>query len=429
MPHTLNLKNFSFLIYGLGVSGKSTLSYLKKRKAKNLFIWDDDKYTRKRFKIKNKRLKNEFKNAHYIVLSPGVNIKNAKFSNELKKYRKKIITDLDLLYLSNNKFKSIVITGTNGKSTTSKIIAHLLKKNKFKVELGGNIGTPVLNLNTRQDTFFIIEASSFQLSYSKFIHPNYALLLNITNDHLDWHGSKQNYINSKFRIFNLQNKNDYALINNNLAKIYKRKRYLGKRINLKIKDYLKIKSKINNDYLNLKINDENMGFVLSISKILKIKQKLFIKSLKSFKGLPHRYEIFLKRKNVTFINDSKATTLEAAKFALNNSKNIYWIVGGLPKYRDKISLIRNKKDIMRCYIIGKNLNFFKKQFKNKIKFSITRTLRGSILKIFKDIKSSKEKKVTILLSPGAASFDQFNNFENRGNIFKKLCRFYAKKFI
>jgi len=219
------------------------------------------------------------------------------------------------------------------------------------------------------------------------------------------------------------------LINNNLTKIYKKKRYLGKRINLKIKDYLKIKSKINNDYLNLKINDENMGFVLSISKILKIKQKLFIKSLKSFKGLPHRYEIFLKRKNITFINDSKATTLEAAKFALNNSKNIYWIVGGLPKYRDKISLIDNKKDIVRCYIIGKNLNFFKKQFKNKIKFSITRTLRGSILKIFKDINYSKEKKVTILLSPGAASFDQFENFENRGNIFKKLCRSYAKKFI
>ena len=429
MPNTLNLKNFSFLIYGLGASGKSTLSYLKKRKVKSLFIWDDNKYIRKRFKIKNKRLKNEFKNAHYIVLSPGVSIKNAKFSKELKKYRKKVITDLDLLYLSNKKFKSIVITGTNGKSTTSKIIAHLLKKNKFKVKLGGNIGTPVLNLNVRKDTFFIIEASSFQLSYSKFIHPNYALLLNITNDHLDWHGSKQNYINSKFRIFNLQNKNDYALINNNLAKIYKKKRYLGKRINLKIKEYLKIKSKINNDYLNLKINDENMGFVLCISKILKIKQKLFIKSLKSFKGLPHRYEIFLRRKNVTFINDSKATTLEAAKFALNNSKNIYWIVGGLPKYRDKINLIKNKKDIKQCYIIGKNLNFFKKQLKNKIKFSITRTLKGSILKIFKDINSSKEKKLTILFSPGAASFDQFKNFENRGNIFKKLCRSYAKKFI
>ncbi len=429
MPHTLNFKNFSFLIYGLGASGKSTLNFLKKKKTKNLFIWDDNKYIRKKFKIENKRLKNEFKNAHYIVLSPGVSIKNAKFSKELQKYRKKVITDLDLLYLSNKKFKSIVITGTNGKSTTSKIIAHLLKKNNFKVKLGGNIGTPVLKLNVRQDTFLIIEASSFQLSYSKFIHPNYALLLNITNDHLDWHGSKQNYINSKFRIFNLQNKNDYALINNNLTKIYKKKRYLGKRIDLKIKNYLKIKSKINNDYLNLKINDENMSFVLSISKILKIKQKLFIKSLKSFKGLPHRYEIFLKRKNITFINDSKATTLEAAKFALNNSKNIYWIVGGLPKYKDKISLIDNKKDIIRCYIIGKNLNFFKKQFKNKIKFSITRTLRGSILKIFKDINSSKEKQVTILLSPGAASFDQFENFENRGNIFKKLCRSYAKKFI
>jgi len=103
------------------------------------------------------------------------------------------------LYLSNSKFKSIVVTGSNGKSTTCKIIAHLLKKNKFNVELGGNIGTPVLNLKIKKNIFFVIEASSFQLSHSKFIHPNYAILLNITNDHLDWHGSMQDYIKSKFK--------------------------------------------------------------------------------------------------------------------------------------------------------------------------------------------------------------------------------------
>ena len=123
----------------------------------------------------------------------------------------KIITDLDLLYLSNLKFKSIVVTGTNGKSTTCKIIAHLLKRNKFKVSFWWKYRYSCFNLKIKDD-FIVIEASSFQLSHSKFIKPNYALLLNITNDHLDWHGTMKHYINSKFKIFKLQKKKDFALI-------------------------------------------------------------------------------------------------------------------------------------------------------------------------------------------------------------------------
>ena len=106
----------------------------------------------------------------------------------------------------NYKFKSIVVTGTNGKSTTCKLLAHLLQKNKYKCVLGGNIGTPILSLKNSKNSFVIIEASSFQLSYSKFIRPDYALFLNFSNDHLDWHGSKNNYLNSKLKIFHLQKK-------------------------------------------------------------------------------------------------------------------------------------------------------------------------------------------------------------------------------
>ena len=139
------------------------------------------------------------KKVDYIVLSPGISLKNTKYKKNLKKYKKKIITDIDLFYLSNLKFKSIVVTGSNGKSTTCKIIYHLLKKNNFKVKLGGNIGNLVLNLKIRKNTFLIIEASSFQLSHSKFIHPDYAILLNITNDHLDWHGSMQSLYKVKIK--------------------------------------------------------------------------------------------------------------------------------------------------------------------------------------------------------------------------------------
>ena len=112
-----------------------------------------------------------------------------------------------------------MVTGTNGKSTTCKIIYHLLKRCGYRCALGGNIGTPVLNLRLKENTVLIIEASSFQ-PHSKFVKPNYALLLNITNDHLDWHGSMRNYINSKFKIFALQEKSSFALVNKNFKKFF-----------------------------------------------------------------------------------------------------------------------------------------------------------------------------------------------------------------
>ena len=430
MSHTLNLKKFSFLVYGLGSTGHSIIKYFKKRRIHNFYVWDDNVKLRKKFGSKNVvNLKNILKEVDYIVLSPGISLKKTKYKKNLIKFRKKIITDIDLLYLSNSKFKSIVVTGSNGKSTTCKIIAHLLQKNKFNVELGGNIGTPVLNLKIKKNIFFVIEASSFQLSHSKFIHPNYAILLNITNDHLDWHGSMQDYIKSKFKIFHLQKKNNFALVNNNFKNIFKRKKYLSKLVSFKFKDYKKIKFKINNKYLKSSTNDENMNFVYALAKILKINNHSFIKSMSSFVGLPHRYEIFFKRKGITFINDSKATSLQATKFALASSKNIYWILGGLPKDKDKIDLKYIKNNIIKSYIIGKNIIFFKKQLQNKVQFSVTKNLKNAIISALKDIKLLKKINNTILLSPGAASFDQFKNFENRGNEFKKLSILYAKKFI
>ena len=147
--------------------------------------------------------------------------------------------------------------------------------------------------------------------------------------------------------------------------------------------------------------------------------------MNSFVGLQHRFEIFLKKRNITFINDSKATSFQATKSALSSKKNIYWILGGLPKQRDKIDLRGIKKNIIRSYIIGSKINFFKKQLKNKIKFTVSKNIKNALIKILKDVNYSKNIKNTILFSPGAASFDQFKNFEERGKEFKRLCRKYA----
>ena len=418
----------SFLIYGLGLSGQSVVKFFKKNNIKNYQVWDDN--NKSLFKTKRaSNLNNTLNKVDYIVLSPGISLNNLKNKNKLIKFKKKIITDIDLLYLLNKNFKSIVVTGTNGKSTTCKLISHLLKKNKFKVLLGGNIGTPILDLKIKKNSYIVIEASSFQLSHSKFICPDYAFLLNITNDHLDWHGNKKNYIDSKFKIFSLQKNKHFAIINKKFKEIFKKKKFLSKLIIPKIKNYKNIKYKINNFYLKSIINDENMSHAYIFSKLLKISEKNFIKAMKSFVGLSHRYEFFLKRKNIIFINDSKATSFEAAKYALSSSKNIYWILGGLPKENDKIVLKDVKKNIVKSYLIGNNINFFKKQIKNKINFLVSKNLKVSIINIFKDIKLFNKKNNTILLSPAAASYDQFINFENRGDEFKRLCKFYAKKYL
>ena len=172
-----------------------------------------------------------------------------------------------------------------------------------------------------------------------------------------------------------------------------------------------------------------MSFVYTLSKLLKISEKSFFKSMKSFKGLPHRFEIFLQRGNTIFINDSKATSFTAAESALRSLKNVYWILGGLPKRNDKLVLSKIKKNIIKCYLIGKNINFFKKQIKDRIDFSITKNLENSIIKISQDLELQTQINKFILLSPGAASFDQFENFEKRGEEFKRLCKKYVRKFI
>ena len=425
MLKSSKLKELSFLVYGLGLSGISVVNFFKKNSIKNFKVWDDkNKNVYKNYKSKN--LVSTLKQVDYIVLSPGISLlKNKKLS----KFKKKIITDIDLFYLYNNKSKSIVVTGTNGKSTTCKLLAHLLQKNKFKCSVGGNIGTPILNLKNFKNSFVIIEASSFQLSHSQFICPDYALFLNFSNDHLDWHGSRVKYLNSKFKIFHLQKKKNFAIINKYLKKKFIKNSFSGKLLFPKIKDYRKIKKKIENSYLTSNINEENMSFVYTISKLLKISDKSFLKTMKSFKGLPHRFEIFLKRKNITFINDSKATSFTAAESALYSLKNIYWILGGLPKRNDKLELSKFKKNIIKCYLIGKNINFFRDQIKNKVDFSLTKNLKNSIINISKDIKLQNHTNKSILLSPGAASFDQFENFEKRGEEFKRLCKKYVRKFV
>ena len=422
------LSGLSFAIYGLGLSGNSVLQYLKKNKVKekNIYCWDDEL---KKKKFNKKKFNKSLDFVNYIVVSPGVDIIKSIFKTKLLHNKNKIITDLDLFFMQNLNVKSIVITGTNGKSTTCKLLEHILKVNKFSVKLGGNIGKPILDLPIKKNSFVVIEASSFQLAYSKYIKPNYAAILNITKDHLDWHRSLKNYISSKFNIFKLQKVSDKAFLNEKkLINVFLKKKFKSRLIRLdKISKNKILINKINNTYLTTRPNIENLNFAYNISKYLKINKNNFIKAINSFKGLPHRHELIYESKNLTIINDSKATSFDAAKFALEKNKNIYWIVGGLPKLGDTFNLGKIKKNINKAYIIGKSSNYFSDQLNGKVIFEKVYTLKKAVIKILQDLKYS-DLKPTILLSPASASYDQFNNFVHRGNEFKKLIKSYGRKF-
>ena len=429
MKISTSIKDGSFAVYGLGLSGNSVLNFLKKKNVKKIYTWDDkkNKDDEKKFNL----FKNSLDEVDYIVISPGINIQKTKLKLRLFRNIKKIITDLDLFYMQKIPVKSIVITGTNGKSTACKLTQHIFKTNNTNVQLGGNIGKPVLDLKIGRNSVVIIEASSFQLAHTKFIKPNLAAILNITSDHLDWHNTITHYKNSKLKIFSKQDDNDIALLNDKkLIKLFRKKKYSSKLSFIK-SDTINhnIKKKITNDYLISKPNLENLIFAKEISKIFKIKKKIFLRAVNTFKGLPHRHEIFLKKNKITFINDSKATSFESTKHALKNNDNIYWIFFFFSKIRDKFKFQEVRSNIIKSFIIGTKTSYFENQVKKKMKYKISFNLTNAINDVFKELLLIKNKKATVLFSPASASYDQFNNFVDRGNKFKKTIKSYAKKFL
>ena len=434
MVNLQKYQNKKIAIYGMGLTGCSAAKTLEKLGAK-IFCWDDNRKTRKRIKNLKFPLNKFWLNKNFvdnIVISPGIDIGKCKIKSYLKKNSKKIITDLDIFFDLNKDCQIISITGTNGKSTTCKIIEKILKTAKYNVKTLGNIGDPILSLGkAKKKCIFILEISSYQLQYSKLFGSRHAAILNISPDHLERHKSIKNYIKIKSRIFFAQSSSDYSYINltnkysKSIINIFKNKKLKSKLIPIRKSNFKLLIKKINNKYFKDQGNIENMIFAYKIAKNLKIKDKIIINGLNKFKGLPHRQEVVFSNKNMLCINDSKATSFDACLQSLSNYKKIYWIVGGQPKHKDQFYLKKVKKRIVKAYIIGKNISFFKQQIGENFPFSISNNMLNAVNNIYKDFKSSKNFKKTILLSPAAASFDQFINFENRGNYFKNLI---IKKF-
>ena len=414
-----NLKNKKFLIYGYGKTGNASYNYLKKNN--KISIYDDSKKNKNSF-ISLKKIKlTEF---NYIVLSPGIDINKCKLKNYLKKNKKKIITDLDIFHLNNPNNLKITITGTNGKSTTAKLLFKILKDQNKDVKLVGNIGIPILSKNKiKPNTIFVIEASSYQIDYSQYFKTDYAFILNISPDHLERHKSIQKYAHAKFKLILNQNKNFYAFIENNKYLNQQLKKYKTRSKIIKVnKNYNKVRQLISNSYFDNINNLKNLSFILKFAKVYKLNKSKLLKTVNLFNGLDFRQQVVYKNKFVTIVNDSKSTSFSSSVNLLKSYKNIFWIVGGLAKTGDKLELPSKYYKNLKAYIFGRDKNFFKKKLNNKIVSKSYSNLENILKKIAEEIKLNKNKHYYILFSPSAASFDKFKNFEDRGNYFNYLIK-------
>ena len=417
--------NKKILIYGLGKSGLATFWFLKNKG--DIFLYDDYK-SKQTFKLKKNLIsyKNILKlNFDQIILSPGIDINKCKLSNFLKKNYNKIYSDLDVFY-SFYKNDCITITGTNGKSTTCKLLHKVLLNKKFDVKLVGNIGKPILSVkNVKKKTIFVIEASSYQLEYSQVFRSKYAVILNLSPDHIDRHISLNNYVKAKFKLLKNQLKGGLAFVKKDdllINKELKSNKFVVKIIKVNTKKKNNIFKDIDNKYFKTETNKENLSFVLEISKKFNIQNNLIIKTLKNFNGLRYRQQIILNKKYLTIINDSKSTSFSSSIGLLKENDNIYWLLGGIHKKGDKFNLPRKYFNKIKAFIYGQDKKFFNNKLQGKIHYQNFDNLENALKKINTLLKDEKFVNKTILFSPCAASFDRFKNFEDRGLYFDKLIK-------
>ena len=423
-----NFLNKTILIYGLGKSGLSSFEFLKKKNED--LLKDDSKNIDINKKLKKNLIKfreNKKKKIDLILLSPGINIDKCKLSKYLKKRSRDIYTDLDVFNSFYNN-TCITITGTNGKSTTCQLLYEVFKRQNFDVKLAGNIGYPLLSIkNIKKNSIFVIEASSYQLEYSKLFKSKYAVILNISPDHLERHKTIKNYVSAKFKLIENQKKNSIAFIN-------KYDRYLKERLNKKSykSKIVKIDTKLDkkntdifqNEYFLSASNKENLSFVIKLSERFKVKKNNLIKAVKNFRGLKYRQQTIFKKKDLSIINDSKSTSYSSSIEMLKKKNNIYWILGGIPKKGDKFNLPKKYCKNIKGFLFGTNQKKFSLDLRNKINLKKFINLKKALHQLFKDIKKDNSSGKIILFSPAAASFDNFKNFEDRGKYFNDIIKKY-----
>ena len=439
------------VILGGGESGVGT-AILGKKKGYDVFVSD---YGEIKENYKQVLINNEIKweeethtedlilNADLVMKSPGITDKAAIVQKLLKKGIP-VISEIEFA-ANYTKAITIGITGSNGKTTTTMLTYHLLKSAGLNVGLAGNIGKSFAWQVADEDfDSYVLEISSFQLDGIVNYKPHIAIITNISPDHLDRYEYKyENYIASKFRITMNQTEDDYLIydaddeaiaewLKNNttkaqlipfsLTKINNMSAYL-KENNMEINIINEEEFIMETEYIALegKHNMKNAMAATSVAKLMKIRNKTIRESLSNFQGVEHRLEKVLKIQNVQYINDSKATNVNATYFALDSLLTpTVWIVGGVDKgndYSELMAMVREKIRAIIC--LGVDNKKIIDMFGNVVDIMVE---VSSMEDAVKTAQRLSEKGDTVLLSPACASFDLFENYEDRGNQFKRAVR-------
>ncbi len=438
------------VILGGGESGVGT-AILGKQKGYEVFVSDKGEISKKYKKVllnneidfeENQHTESKILNADVVMKSPGIPEK-LSLVQKLIKNSIKVISEIEFA-AQFTKATVIGITGSNGKTTTTLLIHHILKKAGLSVGVAGNIGDSFAQ-QVAEETHenYVLELSSFQLDGVEKFNSHIAILTNITPDHLDRYGNDfDKYIASKFRITKNQKETDYLIydadntaINNWLKKNKTRAKLVPFSLEKELEYGAYVKDNniiinINKDQINMplstlsikgKHNTKNAMAAAMAAQLLKVRKQAIKESLEDFEGVEHRLENVAKVNDVEYINDSKATNVNAAFYALEcMDKTTVWIVGGVDKgndYNDLLPLVREKVKAIVC--LGLDNEKIKNTFGNVVDIIVETAGAEEAVKVSHKLA---ERGEVVLLSPACASFDLFDNYEDRGRQFKQAIR-------
>jgi UDP-N-acetylmuramoylalanine--D-glutamate ligase len=435
-------KDKTVAVFGLARSGISCAQALAMGGA-NVLAWDDSEPAVEKARAEGISITNlhtvDFKTLDSLILSPGVPLTHPEPHWTVIKARSagiEIIGDTEAFgrEVRGSGAKVVAITGTNGKSTTTALIGHVLKSAGLDVEVGGNIGLAVFNLRAPiKNLVYVLELSSFQIDLMPGLKPDVGILTNLTPDHLDRHGDMAHYAHVKARMFAKQDLAQTALIGvddewcrriSNEVSHAKHVSVVGALSNGVSAPDGVLKDQVNGAIhaeidlrampaLRGRHNWQNACMAYGAARALGVSVAAIQSAMQSFPGLAHRMQQIALVNGVPFVNDSKATNADATEKALASFENMYWIAGGIAKSGGIEPLAPYFKKIRRAYLIGAAAESFAEILKGEVEFVISQTLEHAVQQAAVDAR----KDGVVLLSPACASFDQYKNFEVRGDAF------------
>jgi len=450
-------------VYGLARSGISAAKVLLAGGA-NVIAWDDKPDARAAgaklgLTVADLSLRN-WSDVAALILSPGVPLTHPAphpFVERARQAGAEVIGDMELFAraVSGNSAgaKIVAITGTNGKSTTTALIGHVLARLGFNAQVGGNIGNPVLDLAPPSaGIVYVLELSSYQLDLAPSLKPDVAVLINITPDHIDRHGSMEHYAEVKGYIFRHQTRGDIAVIGVDdaysaalctqvsshagptvmpvsVGKVLGRGVFVldGKLYDAGGATTREIRDLRSLGHLPGAHNWQNIAAAYAATRSLVKDPRDIAGAIATFPGLAHRIEQVGTIGHVRFVNDSKATNAEAAAKALACYDNIYWIAGGKAKEGGIESLAPFFPRIRKAYLIGAATDRFAETLNGHVEFDRSGTLDAAMRSAAADAPQARDGEPVVLLSPACASFDQFRDFEHRGDEFKRVFAILAEE--